>query len=81
MVADLGPRRDAVASALRELGIDTRAYFRPLHAMDRFRDLSAAPLPVTERLGRALLALPLHTAMGIDAVDRVCDAVEAELAS
>lgn len=81
MVADLGVRRDEVAGALRVLGIESRAYFRPLHTMDRFRGLSAASLPVTEQLGAALLALPLHGAMGTDDVDRVCDAVEASVAT
>jgi dTDP-4-amino-4,6-dideoxygalactose transaminase len=75
LVVDLGARRDAVADALAAAGIVTRAYFRPLHAMERFRGLRAAPLPVTERLGTSLLALPLHRAMRERDVDRVCDAV------
>ena len=73
LVADFGARRDEVASALADRGIETRAYFRPLHAMERFRLLPAAPLPVTERLGAAL---PLHRAMDAGDVDRVCGAVE-----
>jgi dTDP-4-amino-4,6-dideoxygalactose transaminase len=75
-VADFGARRDEVAGALAGQGIETRAYFRPMHAMERFRALPAAPLPVTERLGAALLALPLHRALDAGDVDRVCDAVE-----
>lgn len=76
LVADLGSRRDDVAAALAGHGIETRAYFRPLHAMERFEGLAAAPLPVTEHLGAALLALPLHRAMDDADVDLVCDAVE-----
>lgn len=79
LVADFGRRRDEVASALAARGIETRAYFRPMHAMERFRALSAAPLPVTERLGAALLALPLHRGMDAGDVDRVCTAIEAVL--
>ena len=71
-VVDLGPARDRVARALRDHGIETRVYFRPLHAMGRFRHLPAARLPVTERLARTSLALPLHTSMDTDAVDHVC---------
>ncbi len=76
LVADFGARRDDVAIALALQGIETRTYFRPLHAMERFRGLPAAPLPVTERLGAALLALPLHSRMGGGDVDRVCHAIE-----
>jgi dTDP-4-amino-4,6-dideoxygalactose transaminase len=79
MVADLGGRRDGVAAALGHCGIESRAYFRPLHAMERFRGLSSAPLPVTERLGASLLALPLHGGMATGDVDRVCDVVEAAI--
>jgi dTDP-4-amino-4,6-dideoxygalactose transaminase len=79
-VIDLGEARDEVASTLGDRGIDTREYFRPLHAMERFRALPAAELPVTERLGSALLALPLHGELDEGDVDRVCSAVEAVLA-
>jgi perosamine synthetase len=75
-VADFGERRDDVARTLAARGIESRAYFHPLHEMDRFRELPAAPLPVTERLGAALLALPLHSRMDGRDVDRVCDALE-----
>jgi len=67
--------RDAVAETLRADGIETRPYFRPLHAMPRFAGLSRAPLGVTEALGARSLALPLHSAMGAEDVDRVCDAL------
>jgi dTDP-4-amino-4,6-dideoxygalactose transaminase len=75
LVADFGTRRDDVALALGLQGIETRAYFRPLHAMDHFRGFSAGALPVTDRLGGAVLALPLHRGMGEDDVDRVCEAI------
>jgi dTDP-4-amino-4,6-dideoxygalactose transaminase len=77
LVVDLAGRRDAAAAALAGAGIDSRAYFRPLHAMPRYAALDRAPLPVTERLGRSLLALPLHEAVGIADVDRVCDVLAA----
>jgi dTDP-4-amino-4,6-dideoxygalactose transaminase len=79
LVADFGARHDDVATSLAAEGVETRPYFRPLHAMDRFRGLPAAPLPVTEHLGAALLALPLHRGMVDADVDLVCDAVETAL--
>jgi dTDP-4-amino-4,6-dideoxygalactose transaminase len=77
LVVDLGDRRDAAARALAARGIATRTYFRPLHEMPRYARLAAAPLPVTERLGRSLLTLPLHARLTAGAVDRVCDVVVA----
>jgi dTDP-4-amino-4,6-dideoxygalactose transaminase len=79
LVVDLGAARDAVEAALAADGVDTRRYFRPLHAMERFRGLPGEPLPVTERLGRALLALPLHGELPVAAVDRVCNVIEGAL--
>lgn len=76
LVADFGARRGDVAGALADHGIESRAYFRPLHAMGRFMEIPAAPLPVTEHLGAALLALPLHRGMEDADVHRVCDTVE-----
>ena len=81
LVVDLGSRRDAVAARLAAAGIDTRPYFRPMHRMERFRDLPAAAMPVTDRLGASLLALPLHRALDLGDVDRVCDAVEHALSA
>jgi dTDP-4-amino-4,6-dideoxygalactose transaminase len=80
-VVDLGGARPAVEAALAADGFDTRRYFRPLHAMDRFRDIPSEPLPVTERLGDALLALPLYTGLPDAEVERVCDVVESVLAA
>jgi dTDP-4-amino-4,6-dideoxygalactose transaminase len=79
LVVDLGSRRDVVARQLAADGVDTRPYFRPMHRMERFRGLGATSLPVTDRLGASLLALPLHRAMGFVDVERVCDAVERAL--
>jgi dTDP-4-amino-4,6-dideoxygalactose transaminase len=49
--------------------------------MARFRDLPADRLPVTERLGGSLLALPLYTGLSDLDVERVCDVVESTLAA
>ena len=52
--------RERARAALAEQGIESRPYFPPLHSMPRFAATPAGPLPVTERLGRSLLALPLY---------------------
>jgi dTDP-4-amino-4,6-dideoxygalactose transaminase len=78
-VFDMGEHRDEAEAALAAEGIETRTYFRPLHEMRRFSALPAAPLPVTERLGRALLTLPLHGRMTPADAERVSDVLESAL--
>jgi perosamine synthetase len=57
--------RDRVAKGLDEVGIESRVYFPPAHLQPVF----AGPppdLPVTERLGRQVLSLPVHPALRED---------------
>jgi dTDP-4-amino-4,6-dideoxygalactose transaminase len=72
-VADFGDARDRVREALAASGIESRPYFPPLHLMPRFAHASRSALPVTERLGRGLLALPLYSELDPGVVDEVCD--------
>ena len=76
LVADLGAARERVEAALADDGVETRRYFTPLHTRPGFSGVAAAPLPVTERLGEGLLALPLHRHLAEADVDRVCQLVE-----
>jgi dTDP-4-amino-4,6-dideoxygalactose transaminase/LPS sulfotransferase NodH len=71
--------RDRVRAALAERGIESRPYFPPLHAMPRFAASPAAPLPVTERLGRSLLALPLYGELEPEVVEEVCAVIGSTL--
>jgi dTDP-4-amino-4,6-dideoxygalactose transaminase len=73
LVVDVGERREALVAALAAEAIETRCYFRPLHQMDAFAGIERGGLAVTERLGASLLTLPLHAAMSVADVDRVCD--------
>jgi len=72
--------RARVERRLAAEGVQTKTYFRPLHAMARFADLPREPLPVTGKLARRVLCLPLYGAMSEDDVDRVCAAIVNELA-
>ena len=74
-VADFGSLRASVAAALAAEGVETRRYFTPLHTQPGFAGIAAAPLPVTERLGNGVLALPLHGQLDEADVDRVCDSI------
>jgi dTDP-4-amino-4,6-dideoxygalactose transaminase len=79
LVIAIAEGRERVRAALAARGIESRPYFPPLHAMPRFAATPAAPMPVTERLGTSLLALPLYGELEPAAVDEVCEVVTAAL--
>lgn len=69
-----GVRRADLMRALARRGIETRPYFPALHLMPRFA-ASRPSLPVTERLGQNLLALPLYADMPLAAAEEVCGTI------
>jgi dTDP-4-amino-4,6-dideoxygalactose transaminase len=76
------PRRDVLASFLRERGVETRVYYPvPLHRQECFADLHEPELPVTEEACRTALALPLFTTMSDEQQAYVLEQVAAFHAS
>lgn len=72
------PRRDALRSRLEAAGIGTQIHYPvPVHLQPAYSDLTQGPgsLPVTERICREILSLPLYPGLSIDAVDQVACAV------
>jgi dTDP-3-amino-3,4,6-trideoxy-alpha-D-glucose transaminase len=70
--------RDAVASALRDLGVETGLHYPvPVHRMPPYP--SARPLPRTERLCATVLSLPMFPGIRADEIERVADALTAAL--
>ncbi len=69
--------RDACLRALRGQGIMASFHYVPLHSSPhgRARGLDRGALPVTERVARTLLRLPLHPLLTGEEVDRVIAAV------
>jgi len=74
-VVDLGEARDGVRAALAARGIESRPYFPALHSMPRLQALNTRSLPVSQRLSRDLLSLPLYPELEPSSVDEVCSAV------
>jgi dTDP-4-amino-4,6-dideoxygalactose transaminase len=69
-------RRDALASALREHGVDTRVYYPvALHRQPCFESLGEPSLPVTEEVCRTALALPVFPLMSQDQQSHVIEQV------
>jgi len=55
---DSASHRDEILEALNAAGFGARPVWRPLHSLEIYKTASRAPLPVTEKLGRALINLP-----------------------
>jgi perosamine synthetase len=74
--------RDAVIGALREAGVESKAYLPCIHLLPFYRErfgFSGGEFPVAERAAERSLALPFFTSMSEDQVDRVCAALTAAL--
>ena len=69
--------RDRCQEDLRRQGVMAAFHYVPLHSAPHGRALGAgrAELPVTDRVARTLLRLPLHPRLGGTDVDRVIEAV------
>jgi perosamine synthetase len=73
-----GCRRDDLAAALADRGIDTRPMFIPIHRLPPYEQAARkrrTELPVTDRLGSLGLMLPTYPQLTDDDVRRVCAAI------
>ena len=73
-------RRDALADHLRERGIATRVYYpRTVPAQPCFAHLGydTGSFPVSERLAREVLSLPIYPGLSVEQVDRVAREIAA----
>lgn len=78
-----GGRRDAVADRLKAAGVPTAIYYPvPLHRQTAYRDAPVAGngLPVSERLAREVLSLPMHPDLDEPTQDRIVAAVRDAIA-
>ena len=76
----LCPQRDQLQSYLKENGIGTAVYYPlPLHLQECFADLGyrAGDFPVSERLAKESLALPIHAELRADEIEHICATVRA----
>ncbi len=74
--------RKAFRDALDARGIGTGVSYEALHlsTLGRRYGYGDGDFPVTERIAAETVTLPLHAAMTVGDVDRVCDAVRAVIA-
>ncbi len=78
-----GRDRDQVAAKLKAHGVPTAIYYpKPLHQQTAYRDFPVAGngLPVSDRLAREVLALPMHPYLDQPTQGRIVEAVRSALA-
>jgi dTDP-4-amino-4,6-dideoxygalactose transaminase len=63
--------RDELRRHLGELGVDTGIHWQPGHAFTLLRDCRRGDMSVTDRLGREIVTLPLHSEYAPDTLERV----------
>ncbi len=70
------PDRDKLQADLKEKGIPTAVYYPiPLSAQKGYAHYPSAPIPVSERICKTVVALPMHPYLEADAQDRIIAAV------
>jgi dTDP-4-amino-4,6-dideoxygalactose transaminase len=69
--------RDNLRDYLKENGVDTGVHWQPGHLFTLWKDCKAGDLSVTNRLGKELLSLPLHSRMPLSVVQEVADKIHA----
>jgi dTDP-4-amino-4,6-dideoxygalactose transaminase len=66
--------RDQLREYLEREGIETGIHYKPNHLLEYYK-ADRLPLPVTERLYRELLTLPLHPDVSQEDVRKICDTI------
>lgn len=64
-------KRDALRAYLKEQGVDTGIHWQPGHWFTLLKDCRRGDLSVTDRVGKEVLSLPLHSLMKTETLDRV----------
>jgi dTDP-4-amino-4,6-dideoxygalactose transaminase len=69
-------KRDALRTFLEERKIGTSIHYKPNHLLT-FYGGGRVSLPLTEKLYREILTLPLHPGLSDEDVEYVCESVKA----
>ena len=68
---EFGLDRDELQSRLRQVGIETRPFFYPVHTLPMYN--TGQSLPIAEELARKGLNLPSGATLTPEQIDYICD--------
>ena len=68
-------RREQLAAALEQAGVQTRSFFYPLHRQPALQKYAREPLRVAEELYRTGLCLPVHQGLTMGEIDQISDII------
>ncbi len=70
------PDRDKLAADLKAKGIPTAVYYPiPLSNQKGYAHYPSAPIPVSEKISKTVIALPMHPYLDVPTQERICEAV------
>ena len=72
--------RDSVRKALLDIGIETGVHYQPNHHLSLYQS-EDCQLPVTDKMHRGLISLPLHPDLTEDQIVKVCTSLKQALES
>lgn len=75
----VGIERDELIEHLKARNVGTSVHYIPTHHFSAYRDLAPAGLPVTDRVWRNIISLPLYSGMTNADVDDVIFAVKSAI--
>jgi UDP-2-acetamido-2-deoxy-ribo-hexuluronate aminotransferase len=78
------PRRDALKKSLESMGVPTMIYYPvPLHLQKAYqRDgFGVGSFPVTEKLSKTVISLPIHTELTTGQLEYICNAIKKTLSA
>ena len=68
-------KREAFREHLRNKGIDTGIHWQPGHWFTLFKNCRKGDLSVTDRVGKEILSLPLHSLMSTEELDIIIESI------
>jgi perosamine synthetase len=71
--------RDDMMDYLEGKGISTKVFFYPIHKTRFFRELfgfRGGELPITEKISRGVISLPIYPSLSTEEMDHVCRALK-----
>lgn len=70
-------RRDELQQYLKEHGISTLIHYPvPIHKQKCYPELNHLSFPITERLAKTILSLPIHQYLTLEEIEFICDTIK-----